>query len=618
MKFPAVLVRPAIGYVLATLLLLGVGLLSYSRLTQLVADEAWVDHTHEVLQQLARGQLLLQQAETGQRGYLLTADKTFLAPLQYARRELPANQLALAHLTSNNPAQQRRLDTLRTLTAQRLDYLARGLFHFPRGLFHFQHTRTVDVALLRQGKGVMDQAQAVLTRLTTAEQRLLVLRRARSRRSGQHTLRLITARTVLALLLAGLASGLLHRVRRARQRTRQELTAHLRELEESRARFRQLLETIPNMAWTAQPDGTIDYYNQQWYDYTGLSFTDLGGINWQHHIHPDDFARTEAAWQHSLRTGEPLTTLHNRWRRAADGEFRWHLVRAVALRDAAAGAIRLWVDTNTDVHAQQLQQQQLERVNADLDTFIYAASHDLKTPIHNLEALLLALHEELGATSALADVAPLLAMMQGAADRLKGTIEHLTDVAKLQHLYELPTNEIALVTLVEAVQADLHPLLVATGGQLHLDVVACPTLAFAEKNLRSIVYNLLSNALKYRHPDRVPEVWLRTYPAAIDGSHSAVLEVQDNGLGLTLGPEQERKLFALFERLHDHVEGSGMGLYIVKKIVENAGGRIEVESSLGQGTLFRLHLPLPRLVASSEAKKALPLPTTLSLLTSPN
>ena len=611
MKFPAVLVRPAIGYVLATLLLLGVGLLSYSRLTQLVADEAWVDHTHEVLQQLARRQLLLQQAETGQRGYLLTADKAFLAPLQDARQQLPANQLLLARLTSDNPAQQRRLDTLRELTAQRLDYLVRGLAYF-------QHTRTVDVTLLRQGKGLMNQAQAVLRRLVTAEQHLLVVRRARSRLSVRHTLRLIAARTVLALLLAGLASGLLHRAWRARQRARQGMAAHLRELEESRARFRQLLETIPNMAWTARPNGTIDYYNQQWYDYTGLSFADLGGINWQQHIHPDDFARTEAAWQHSLQTGEPLTTLHNRWRRAADGEFRWHLVRAVALRDEATGAIRLWVGTNTDVHTQQLQQQQLERVNADLDTFIYAASHDLKTPIHNLEALLLALHEELGATPALAAVAPLLAMMQGAADRLKGTIGHLTDVAKLQQLYELPTAEIDLAALVEKVQADLHPLLVAAGGQLHLDVAACPTLAFAEKNLRSIVYNLLSNALKYRHPDRAPEVWLRTYPAALNGSRSAVLEVQDNGLGLTLGPEQERKLFALFERLHDHVEGTGMGLYIVKKIVENAGGRIEVESALGQGTLFRLHLPLPRLAASSVAETALPLPPTLSLLTSPN
>ena len=387
------------------------------------------------------------------------------------------------------------------------------------------------------------------------------------------------------MLLVGLASGLLHRTRQARTR----------EVEEGHARFRQLLETIPNMAWTAEPDGSISYYNQQWYRYTGLTFADLGGVSWQHHIHPDDFAATLAAWQHSLATGEALTTLRNRWKRATDGQYRWHLVRAAPLYDEATGAIRLWVGTNTDIHAQQLQQQDLERVNADLNTFVYTASHDLKTPIHNIEALLTALREELSQHPLPADVAPLLGMMQSSVDRFRGTINQLTDVAKLQQLLELPTATIDLAALVEDVRQDLQPLLTATGGHLHLDLAACPQLVFAEKNLRSIVYNLLSNALKYHHPHRVPAVWVRTYPAAADGSYPAVLEVQDNGLGLALGPEQERKLFALFERLHDHVEGSGMGLFMVKKIVENAGGHIEVRSVLGEGTVFRLHLPDPQL-----------------------
>ncbi|OGX92032.1 hypothetical protein BEN49_17575 [Hymenobacter coccineus] len=371
----------------------------------------------------------------------------------------------------------------------------------------------------------------------------------------------------------------------------QEVAAQLRH---RNAEFSTLTNAMPQLAWMAETDGQISWYNQQWYDYTGLSFADLGGINWQQHIHPDDFAATAAAWQHALATGEPLTTLRNRWKRAANGEYRWHLVRAVPLHDEATGAIRLWVGTNTDIHAQQVQQQELERVNADLNTFVYTASHDLKTPIHNIEALLEELREELAPVPVPADVATLLTLMRGAVDRFKGTIGQLTEVAKLQHLSEAPTTAVDLAALVEEVRQDLRPLFAATGGQLHLDVAACPRLVFAEKNLRSVVHNLLSNALKYRHPDRVPAVWLRTYPASADGSRSAVLEVEDNGLGLALGPAEERKLFGLFERLHDHVEGSGLGLFMVKKIVENAGGRIEVSSRLGQGTVFRLHLPAPR------------------------
>ena len=99
--------------------------------------------------------------------------------------------------------------------------------------------------------------------------------------------------------------------------------------------------------------------------------------------------------------------------------------------------------------------------------------------------------------------------------------------------------------------------------------------------------NLLSNALKYRHPDRSPQVELRCRSAA-DGT--VVLDVQDNGLGPT--DAQQGQLFGMFRRLHDHVDGSGTGLFMVKRIVENAGGGIAVQSTPGVGTTFTLELPV--------------------------
>jgi len=100
-----------------------------------------------------------------------------------------------------------------------------------------------------------------------------------------------------------------------------------------------------------------------------------------------------------------------------------------------------------------------------------------------------------------------------------------------------------------------------------------------------VLYNLVSNALKYRHPDRAPQVHIRCHGEA--GRH--VLQVQDNGLGLATW--QQDKLFGLFQRLPTHVEGSGVGLYMVKKIVENAGGTISVQSQEGVGTTFTITLP---------------------------
>ncbi len=100
---------------------------------------------------------------------------------------------------------------------------------------------------------------------------------------------------------------------------------------------------------------------------------------------------------------------------------------------------------------------------------------------------------------------------------------------------------------------------------------------------RSTKGDLLSNALKYRHPERPPLVQVRT---RLEDAF-VVLEVQDNGLGLELRPD--RPLFGLFQRFHAHVGGAGVGLYMVKKMVENSGGRVEVTSRLGVGSTFTVY-----------------------------
>ena len=229
---------------------------------------------------------------------------------------------------------------------------------------------------------------------------------------------------------------------------------------------------------------------------------------------------------------------------------------------------------------------QLTRTNVDLDNFIYTASHDLKAPIANIEGLLLALQQELPAAGRVGQVPTMLHLMQGAIERFGRTIAHLTEVSSLQKAHDQPATHVSLARVVEEVQLDLTPLILQTDARVLVYVPESTILLFPEKNLRSVVYNLLSNALKYRHPDRVPLVQL-TYRAQ---DRYQVLEVQDNGLGLDLAQDQNR-LFAMFQRLHTHVEGTGIGLYMVKKIVENAGGRIEVRSQPEQGSAFTVYFP---------------------------
>jgi signal transduction histidine kinase len=227
--------------------------------------------------------------------------------------------------------------------------------------------------------------------------------------------------------------------------------------------------------------------------------------------------------------------------------------------------------------------QQLMRVNADLDSFVYMASHDLRGPINNLEGLVQALHEELPDSQAPAG--PLLQMMQEAVQRFQRTLGQLGEVLQLHQAQDPVAPSVELATIVEDLRQDLLPALQQTGGQLEVEAKAWPVVAMPAKSLRSLLYNLLSNALKYRHPDRPPHVRLTCRTQ--DGYWC--LTVQDNGLGLTAA--QQAALFALFRRFHNHVEGLGLGLYTVKKIAENLGGRVEVQSEPGVGSTFQVYVP---------------------------
>ena len=230
--------------------------------------------------------------------------------------------------------------------------------------------------------------------------------------------------------------------------------------------------------------------------------------------------------------------------------------------------------------------QQLQRVNVDLDNFIYTASHDLKVPITNIEGLLHMLQAQLPPeVQALPEVEPALAMMQQSVERFQRTLAYLSDVVKLQEEDGQAAAEVALQPVLDDVHQDLLPLIAACGAQVTADVAPGSTVVFSPKNLRSVLYNLLSNALKYRHPDR---------PACVRvGCHAeggyTVLSVADNGVGIP--PHRHAELFQLFRRLHSHTEGSGIGLYIVKRMVDNAGGRIEVDSDEGRGASFRVYFP---------------------------
>jgi len=260
-------------------------------------------------------------------------------------------------------------------------------------------------------------------------------------------------------------------------------------------------------------------------------------------------------------------------RRRYEQELLRAKVQAEDQREQLARANELLVSKN----------EQLTRINSDLDSFVYTASHDLKQPVTNMAGLF----QELKRTASFSDpeASGMMGMFEEALQQILGTIQGLTEVVQQQReLEQVSIDMVELQPFTEEIIRSLQPY--EQEAEFELSFSAVPTLQMARSSLHSMLYNLLSNALKYADPNRRPHIKVSTEWAGKE----VVISVQDNGRGIDLA-RHGGELFQLFRRFHPEVVGSGMGLYLVNRLVHQAGGRVEVRSQVGEGTTLHIFLP---------------------------
>jgi PAS domain S-box-containing protein len=314
-------------------------------------------------------------------------------------------------------------------------------------------------------------------------------------------------------------------------------------------------------------------------------------------LHPDEHQQAgmpQRELELALQNGSYET---EGWRKRKDGSLFWATVTLTPIFSDEGEHIGYTKITGNITKQKELQDKlaqrqeqaleqkntELQITNRDLENFIYTASHDLKAPIINIEGLLKALHKCLGSQLLEQErVQQIYRLLQESVDRFKETIGDLTEVSRIDKESLEDIAPIDPGEVLHQVQLDLAPQIAEAKARIEIKL-DCPSIHFSRKNLKSILYNLLSNAVKYRAPDRTLLIRISCRP---EDDHQ-VLCVEDNGLGMDM--HQAEKIFALFKRLHSHVEGTGVGLYMVKKIIENAGGKIEVESQIGVGSTFRVY-----------------------------
>jgi signal transduction histidine kinase len=274
-------------------------------------------------------------------------------------------------------------------------------------------------------------------------------------------------------------------------------------------------------------------------------------------------------------------------RRKAQEELR--LVNEELEKRVEERTQQLQLEVQERATAQQellLMNRALKIANTDLDNFVYCASHDLKAPIINIEGLLDVLKEEMPAPGE--NVQQILKRLDGSLNQINRTIHDLTEVSVITQKQAALDGDgtVYFASILEDVKQSVADMVERTGAQIVTDFDACPAANIQRKDLKSIFYNLLTNALKYKSLDRKPIINFSTKVA----EDYIVLCVTDNGIGVKLDGN-EKKMFSLFKRLHDHVEGSGVGLFIVKRIIENYSGTIDVTSEVGVGTTFTIRFP---------------------------
>jgi two-component system, OmpR family, phosphate regulon sensor histidine kinase PhoR len=235
---------------------------------------------------------------------------------------------------------------------------------------------------------------------------------------------------------------------------------------------------------------------------------------------------------------------------------------------------------------------ELERLNAAHETFIYSVSHDLKAPLSNIEALvkyLLQTSEELSKTTTVdnKEQKNIAGMLNDSVLSMRKIINELSEIVKIEKNYKEVIETISFNSILKEVEMTLKDKIIESKAHIITDIKETK-IQFSRKSLRSIIYNLLSNAIKFKSSSRAPEIFIKTEKQKENENEFVKITVKDNGLGIAA--EKKDLVFTPFTRLEKETEGTGIGLYLVKKIVENQGGKISINSKPDEGSEFIVYL----------------------------
>ncbi len=363
--------------------------------------------------------------------------------------------------------------------------------------------------------------------------------------------------------------------------TGQDITERKLALEEAHRlveEFRNLADSMPQIVWTANPDGHVDYYNRRWYEFTGLPSGSADNALWAEILHPDDAEPLRVTWLKALKDGQPYE-LQFRVKHAPTGEFRWLLSRARSVRDAQ-GNILKWYGSNTDIHDQKMLLNHLKNEQELREQIIATLSHDMRTPltVAKMSAeLMLRAHLD-------PQVQTLAFRIQESMKRADKMIQDLLDASQIKAGHAITLKRVRC-NLVELTASIIDEFTLMHGNAF--DFKSPQTLEgnWDCEAIRRILENLISNAIKYGYNGSKIGVQLLEL--------KDLVEIKVTNFGNPIPSHELSTLFDPYKRMESakHIKGWGLGLSLVKGFAEAHGGRASVTSDSESGTVFTVTLP---------------------------
>lgn len=339
-------------------------------------------------------------------------------------------------------------------------------------------------------------------------------------------------------------------------------------------------ESSPDYLCIAGFDGYFKKINPAFRMLLGYSEEELMARPINDFVHPEDQGLTH---QHrsNLWEGKPLLNFENRYL-SKEGKVIWLSWNSMPHHETkvvyAIAKNISYIKENEKKRNQLLAD--LTRNNERLKQLNYATSHDIRSPVSNLLSVFNMLD-----TSKISDPETLqfIEILRLSSEELKATLDRYVDDLQQNDVLQVEVSEVSVREVLQSVMDSLSYLIRDAKATFDIDLEAFESVTFNYAYMESVLMNLVTNSIKYAHPDRDPAIGIRA--RWVDGAKQ--LEFTDNGLGFD-SEKQKGKVFRLHQTFHDHSDSKGIGLYLVYNHIVSLGGRIEVESKVGEGTTFRI------------------------------